>query len=547
MSIYQKYCYEKVDENGRLTEFKLNLPDNFNFGYDIVDAIAAEEPDKRALVWCNTENEERVFTFGEIKKLSDKAANVFKDAGLKKGDRMLLVLKRHYEYWIAVVALLKLGVVAIPATNQLTVDDLVYRLNCSKARGVLCTAQNEFPQKVIAALERSQLESCKLWCAQGNADGFENFDDAIEKADDHWERIPTQLYEPMLMYFTSGTTGYPKGVMHDHSYPLAHVPTAKYWQQAEDNGLHFTVAETGWAKASWGKIYGQWAVGSAIMVYDFDNFEPKNLITIINRYGVTSFCAPPTVYRYLVRKEIPPMPNLKHCSTAGEMLAAEVFRLFEEKTGMPIYEGFGQTESTLLLGNMTGYVPTHGSMGRVNPLYNIELWDSDCKKVKDGEIGEIVVIPPEGGKQPGIFCQYLDNEEQQAYAWRGGAYHTGDSAWRDENGLYWFNGRFDDIIKTGGYRVGPSEIENVLMEHPAVMECGVIGIPDKLRGQAIKAVVVLSSGYEPSKQLENDIKNFCNAKLAEYKWIRVLQIVDEMPKTISGKIIKTELRKQSEE
>ena len=229
------------------------------------------------------------------------------------------------------------------------------------------------------------------------------------------------------------------------------------------------------------------------------------------------------------------------------MLAAEVFRLFEEKTGMPIYEGFGQTESTLLLGNMTGYAPTHGSMGRVNPLYNIELWDSDCKKVKDGEIGEIVVIPPEGGKQPGIFCQYLDNEEQQAYAWRGGAYHTGDSAWRDENGLYWFNGRFDDIIKTGGYRVGPSEIENVLMEHPAVMECGVIGIPDKLRGQAIKAVVVLSSGYEPSKQLENDIKNFCNAKLAEYKWIRVLQIVDEMPKTISGKIIKTELRKQSEE
>lgn len=349
-----------------------------------------------------------------------------------------------------------------------------------------------------------------------------------------------------MLYFTSGTTGYPKGVIHEHSYPLAHIVTAKYWHQAEDNGLHFTVAETGWAKASWGKIYGQWLVGSAVMVYDFDNFEPKQLTAVINRYGVTSFCAPPTVYRYLVRKGIPDMPPLKHATTAGEMLAPEVFHKFTERTGLQLCEGYGQTETTLLMANFKGYEAVEGSMGTPSPFYNIELRGKNGKPVDTYEIGEVVIVPEKAGKQPGVFAAYLDNEEQYSYVWRDGVYHTGDAAYMDENGRYWFHGRFDDIIKTGGFRVGPYEVENVLMEHPAVVECSVIGVPDALRGQSIKAVIVLGAGYEPSQELELEIKNFCNQKLAEYKWIRIIEFVTEMPKTISGKIQKTVLRSQNE-
>jgi acetyl-CoA synthetase len=349
----------------------------------------------------------------------------------------------------------------------------------------------------------------------------------------------------MMLYFTSGTTGYPKGVIHDHTYPLAHIVTAKYWHQAEDNGLHFTVADTGWAKASWGKIYGQWLVGSAVMVYDFDNFEPRQLTAVINHYGVTSFCAPPTVYRYLVRKGIPDMPTLRHATTAGEMLAPEVFRKFTERTGLELCEGYGQTETTLLMANFKGDHAVAGSMGRPSPFYNIELRGKDGKPVETGEVGEVVIVPDETGRQPGVFTAYLDNEEQYRYVWRDGVYHTGDAAYMDESGRYWFHGRFDDIIKTGGFRVGPYEVENVLMEHPAVMECSVIGVPDSLRGQAIKAVIVLGSEYVSSQELGLEIKNFCNQKLAEYKWIRLIEFVNEMPRTISGKTKKTVLRGQS--
>lgn len=346
----------------------------------------------------------------------------------------------------------------------------------------------------------------------------------------------------MLLYFTSGTTGYPKGVIHDFSYPLAHIITAKYWQQATEDGLHFSVAETGWAKASWGKLYGQWLIGSAVMVYDFDTFDPKQLTTVINRYGVTSFCAPPTIYRYLVRKGIPDMPTLRHASTAGEMLAPEIFELFTQRTGIPLCEGYGQTETVLLIANFKGSNPAAGSLGTPSPLCNLRLQGKDGEPVPTGEIGEIVIVPPEEGRQVGIFCGYLDNEEQYDYVWRGGVYHTGDAAYMDENGRYWFHGRFDDIIKTGGFRVGPYEIENVLMKNPAVLECSVIGVPDPFRGQAIKAVVVLNGEYEPSKKREKEIKDFCNSRLAEYKWIRIVEFVSEIPKTISGKIRKTELR-----
>jgi len=543
MSIYKQYCNEIVDENGRLQKLTLEYPDNFNFGYDVVDKIADETPEKRALVWCNVEGEEYIFSFADIKKYSNQMANVFRSAGIGHGDRVILILKRHYEYWFAAVALHKLGAVMIPATHMLTVSDFVYRIKSSKAKAIVCTTQNEVPEKITAALKEADM-TAKLWCVQKDADGFENLTEAMREAPEKFERVQTLATDPMMLYFTSGTTGYPKGVIHEHSYPLAHIVTAKYWHQAEDNGLHFTVAETGWAKASWGKIYGQWLVGSAVMVYDFDNFEPKQLTAVINRYGVTSFCAPPTVYRYLVRKGIPDMPSLKHATTAGEMLAPEVFRKFTERTGLQLCEGYGQTETTLLMANFKGYDAVEGSMGTPSPFYNIELRGKNGKPVDTYEIGEVVIVPEKAGKQPGVFAAYLDNEEQYSYVWRDGVYHTGDAAYMDENGRYWFHGRFDDIIKTGGFRVGPYEVENVLMEHPAVVECSVIGVPDALRGQSIKAVIVLGAGYEPSQELELEIKNFCNQKLAEYKWIRLIEFVTEMPKTISGKIQKTVLRSQ---
>ncbi len=541
-SIYQRFCTEIKDENGGLKKLTLNYPDNFNFGYDVVDEYAAVSPDKRAMVWCNVENEEHIFTFLDVKRYSNKMANVFREYGIGRGDRVMLVLKRHYEYWFAAVALHKLGAVMIPATHMLTVDDFVYRINASEVKAIVCTAQDDVPSTIKQALVKSE-KNPVLWCVQKDVEGFFNLTSQMETAGDAFDRVETSVADPMMLYFTSGTTGYPKGVIHDFTYPLAHIVTAKYWQQAQDDGLHFTVAETGWAKASWGKIYGQWLIGSAVMIYDFDNFDPKQLVTVINRYGVTSFCAPPTVYRYLVRKGIESMPTLKHASTAGEMLAPEVFRKFTQETGIPLCEGYGQTETTLLMANFKGRQPKEGAMGTVSPFYNIELRDKDGKQVPDGQIGEVVIIPPASGKQAGVFTGYLDNEEQYKYVWRGGVYHTGDAAYRDSDGLYWFHGRFDDIIKTGGFRVGPYEIENVLMEHPAVVECSVIGVPDKLRGQAIKAVIVPGHGYEPTRELELAIKEFCNRRLAEYKWVRLVEFVSAMPKTISGKIKKTELRK----
>ena len=544
MSIYQKFCKEVTDNEGNLKSISLDYPENFNFGYDVVDAVADTEPQKTALVWCNTENQDHILTFSDVKKLRKQMANVFKKSGLKRGDRVMVVLKRHYEYWFAAVALHKLGITMIPATHMLTVNDLVYRIKASKVSAIVFTAQNDVPEKIKSALEKAQT-SCTLWTVQTNAEGFRNLTDEMQSASDELSRAETHVTDHMILYFTSGTTGYPKGVIHDFSYPLAHIVTAKYWHQAVDGGLHFTVAETGWAKASWGKIYGQWLIGSAVMVYDFDNFDPKQLTSVINKYGVTSFCAPPTVYRYLVRKGIPDMPSLKHASTAGEMLAPEVFRLFTERTGLPLCEGYGQTETTLLMGNFKGQTPVEGSMGTISPFYNIELRGKNGEPTPVGEIGEVVIVPPQHGRQVGVFCDYLDNKEQYDYVWRGGVYHTGDAAYMDENGRYWFHGRFDDIIKTGGFRVGPYEVENVLMEHPAVTECSVIGVPDALRGQAIKAVIILSQGFEASKELEKEIKDFCNSKLAEYKWIRIIEFTKEMPKTISGKIRRTELRNRA--
>lgn len=543
MSIYKEFCSEILDENGALKSLTLDYPEDFNFGYDVVDRLAERFPDKRALVWCNLENEEHIFTFSDIKRESNRIANALSRCGIRRGDRVLMILKRHYEYWFTAIALHKLGAVMIPATHMLTTDDLVYRLKASGAKAAVVTTQNELPKRLLEASRLAGVR-LRLFSVQEDADGFENLTRLALESSCELERVPTLSTDPMMLYFTSGTTGYPKGVIHDHSYPLAHIVTAKYWQQAEDGGLHFTVAETGWAKASWGKMYGQWLIGSAVMVYDFDNFDPKQLVSVINRYRVTSFCAPPTVYRYLVRKGIPDMPSLKHASTAGETLAPEVFKKFKERTGLSLCEGYGQTETTLLLANFKGFQPIEGSMGRPSPFYSIELRGKDGRPVGVNEIGEIVVLPDKSGRHPGIFTGYLDNEEQYRACWRDGVYHTGDAAYIDENGCYWFHGRFDDIIKTGGFRVGPYEVENILMEHPAVLECSVIGVPDPLRGQAIKAIIVTAPGYSPSQELELEIKNFGNSRLAEYKWIRSVEFTASLPKTISGKIQKSVLRSQ---
>ncbi|MCD8311620.1 MAG: AMP-binding protein [Firmicutes bacterium] len=546
MSIYERFFTGTHDAEGRLVKTELHYPDNFNFGYDVVDAAAAETPDKRALVWCNPEGEEHILSFGDISRISSRYANAFESCGVKKGDKVMVALKRHMEYWFVAVALHKLGAVLVPVTHMLTAEDIAYRLNMSRAEAIVCTAQDGFPERVTEAVKGTGYET-KLFTVREDVEGFINLTKRAETSDDVFPRRETLATDPMLMYFTSGTTGYPKGVVHDFTYPLAHIVTAKYWQQAEDGGLHFTISETGWGKASWGKIYGQWLVGSAVMVYDFDNFNPQQLIGIINKYGVTSFCAPATVYRYLVRKEIPEMPSLKYAATAGEMLSPEVFHIFEEKTGLCLREGYGQTETTLLTANFRGYPSKDGALGLPSPFYNIRLMKSDGSEPEVGEIGEIVVIPPKEGKQCGLFTRYLENDGLYSEVWANEVYHTGDAAWRDEDGYYWFHGRFDDIIKTSGFRVGPYEVENVLMEHPAVMECSVIGVPDKFRGQAIKAFIVPAPGYEPSRKLEREITEFCNSKMAEYKWVRSIEFRDALPKTISGKIKRIDLRGESDE
>lgn len=544
MSIYQKFYKETIDENGKLTDIQVNYPANFNFGYDVVDAVAAATPDKKALVWCNTEEEEHIFSFDDIRRKSNQAANALLKAGIRRGDRVMLALKRHYEYWFIAIALHKIGAVMIPVTHMLTTDDFIYRIGSAKVKAIICTHLNNVPDRVTRAVKHLNAD-CRLYTIQQDADGFENFSAAMAAMPEELERRETAATDPMVIYFTSGTSDYPKGVIHDYTYPLAHHVTAKYWQQVKDDGLHFTVSETGWAKASWGKLYGQWLNGCAVMVYDFDNFEPKQMAAIINRYGVTSFCAPPTIYRYLTRKGAPKMPSLESATTAGEFLSPEVFRRFQEHTGLELREGYGQTETTLLLANFKGMTARDGSLGMPSPFYNIALQNKDGSPTADGEIGEVVIIPKDGKRPLGVFCNYLDNKECYDRAWRNGVYHTGDAVWRDENGYYWFQGRFDDIIKSGGFRIGPYEIENILIKHPAVLECSIIGIPDPLRGQSIKAVIVLSPEYTASNDLNKEIREFCNSKLAEYKWVRLIEFADEMPKTISGKIRKAEQRKNS--
>jgi len=546
MQLYKNFCKETLDENGNLLDFELDFPENYNFGYDVVDKMAELAPDDIAVVWTNPDKEEKTFTFADISRLSNKAANVFRNNGIKKGDKVLVILKRNYEYWYVAPALHKLGAIIIPATHLLTQSDISYRVDAANITAAVCTPDDSTADDLMAvASQPNTLE--KVFVCRKKIFGTIDFTTEVENADDTLERVDTKAEEPMLIYFTSGTTGYPKAVEHNHTYTLGHIVTAKYWQCVKENGLHLTVAETGWGKASWGKIYGQWLCGCGVMVYDFDKFSPGKLLRIIERYKVTSFCAPPTVYRYFIKRGMDKydLSALEHLTTAGEALNGEVFEKVFEQTGIHLMEGFGQTESVLMLANLKGSVAKPGSMGKPTPLYDVHIIDNSGKELGANETGEIVVYPPKDKKQYGIFMSYYGNEDLYKNVWKGGVYHTGDTAYKDEDGYYWYVGRADDLIKTRGFRVGPFEVENVIMQYPNVLECAVIGVPDKDRGQAIKAIVKLADGTVHDKHTESEIKTFCNKRMASYKWIQHLEIVDEFPKTISGKIKRTTLREES--
>lgn len=543
MKLYKNFCKETFDSNGTLIDFKLNYPKNYNFGYDVVDEMAKQAPNDIAVVWTNPEKEEKTFTFSDISKLSNKAANVFKSYGISKGDKVLVILKRNYEYWYVAPALHKLGAIIIPATHLLTQDDIAYRVDIAEIKAAVCTPDENTAEDLVAvSKEHNTLKN--VFLCRRELEGTIDFTTEVENASDELERIDTEALDPMLIYFTSGTTGYPKAVEHNHTYTLAHIITAKHWQCVKEKGLHLTVAETGWGKASWGKIYGQWLCGCAVMVYDFEKFSPGKLLKIIEKYKVTSFCAPPTVYRYFIKRGMNKynLEALEHITTAGEALNDEVFKTVFEQTGLHLMEGFGQTESVLMLANLENTTAKPGSIGKPTPLYDVHIVNEKCEILKPNETGEIVVFPKKDEPQYGIFMSYFGDEKLYEKAWENGVYHTGDTAYMDEDGYYWYVGRKDDLIKTRGFRVGPFEVENVIMQYKGVLECAVIGVPDKDRGQAIKAVIKLTDDTVHTEHIENEIKTFCNKRMASYKWIQHIEIVDEFPKTISGKIRRTELR-----
>jgi acetyl-CoA synthetase len=526
-------------------EFSIKVPDNFNFAYDVVDKIAKETPEKIAMVWCDDNGEEHKFTFAEMSEYSNRAANFFQSIGITKGDPVMLILKRRYEYWFSTLGLNKIGAITIPATHLLTAKDIVYRNNAADIKMIVCVSDDEVIRHIEAAEKDSPTLKHK---AVINTDrgGWLNFTKEFNKQSPDFDRSSVQVNDNsdiMLLYFTSGTTGMPKMVKHNFAYPLGHILTAKYWQNVQDNGLHLTVAETGWAKAAWGKIYGQWLSGSAIMAYDFDKFVPKNLMDVIVKYKVTTFCAPPTVYRFLIHEDLSKfdVSNIKYCVVAGEPLNPEVFKQFYDATGLKLMEGYGQTECTVALATYSWMNPKPGSMGKPSPGYEIEILDHDGKPVEEGEVGQIVIRTNK--KTPvGMFSGYFRDDALTNKVWNNDIYYTGDMAWFDEDGYFWFVGRADDIIKSSGYRIGPFEVESALMEHPAVLECAITAVPDPDRGQIVKATVVLSKKFEASDDLAKDLQEHVKRVTAPYKYPRVIEFVEELPKTISGKIRRVEIR-----
>ncbi|HEX2934983.1 MAG TPA: AMP-binding protein [Bacteroidales bacterium] len=526
--------------------FHLNIPENFNFAYDVVDEIAATTPEKIAMVWCDDKGEEAVFTFEQMKYFSDKAANFFKTIGIKKGDPVMLILKRRYEFWFCTLALNKIGAVTIPATHLLCKKDIVYRNNAADIKMIVCVPEEE----VITHVEASEPESPSLIrkaLIGESREGWLNFNTGMEKSPAEFVRPTgneaTCNTDTMLLYFTSGTTGMPKMVSHNFTYPLGHIITARYWQNVEDNGLHFTVADTGWAKSAWGKLYGQWLSGSAVMTYDFDKFIPKNLMEVIERYKVTTFCAPPTIYRFLIKEDLTKynLKHLKYCVVAGEPLNPEVYKQFLDITGIKLMEGYGQTELTVVMGTYPWMEPKPGSMGMPSPGYEVDLVDENGNTCEVGDEGQIVIHTSR--KQPvGMFDGYYRDEQLTHKVWHDGVYYTGDMAWRDEDGYFWFVGRADDVIKSSGYRIGPFEVESALLEHPAVLECAITAVPDPDRGQVVKATIVLTKNYSASDVLAKELQEHVKKVTAPYKYPRIVEFVNELPKTISGKIRRVQIR-----
>ena len=543
-NINLRYVDETYDENGFLTDYKYKYPENYNFAYDVVDDIAVNDPDRKAMIWCNDYGEEHTFTFADMKKYSDKTANMLRLLGVKKGDMVMVILKRHYQFWFTILALHKLGAVIIPATFLLTKHDIVYRVNAADVKTIICSGDCEVTEHVDAALPECPCLKTRI-IVNGKRDGWIDFMEKMNEASDKFERVETKASEPMLMYFSSGTTGNPKMVLHAHTYSLAHLSTAKYWHNVKPDGLHLTIADTGWGKAVWGKLYGQWLMESCVFTY-FEKFKAHEILSRIGKYKITTLCCPPTMFRFFMQEDLSKydLSSLEYCTIAGEALSPDIFNKWYEATGIKLMEGFGQTETTLSIANIKGMTPKPGSMGKPMYQYHIDIVDEDGKIVDPGVTGEIVIHYSEKERPLGLLMEYYRDEAKTKAAMHDGLYHTGDTAWKDEDGYFWYVGRTDDVIKSSGYRIGPFEIESVLSEHPSVLECAVTGAPDPLRGNVVKATIVLKKGYEPSEELKKELQNFVKRETAPYKYPRQIEFVDELPKTVNGKIRRAEIRKR---
>lgn len=535
--------YEDFKEN-----YTVNTPEDFNFGFDIVDGWAKERKDYRALVWCNDHGEEYTFTYEQMSKLSNKAANFFKSKGLKKGSVVMLILRRRWEYWVCATALIKLGVIFIPGTLQLTKKDIAYRANAANIEMFVCLNDDYVIEQVEKALPEMPCVKHIALVENTDRDGWINFNREIESCSDELARPSggeaVKGSDIMQIYFTSGTTGMPKMVMHNHFHPLGQIVTAKYWQRVQENKLHMSVSDSGWAKFGWGKIYGQWCCGATIFCYDMDKFIPAKLLEVMQNYKLTTFCAPPTMYRFMLQEDVQSfdLSSIENWATAGEPLNAEVYNQWLKLTGGKIHTGFGQTEGTVLFADFEWFEPIPGSMGKASPIYDIRLVNENGEVCDSGEEGEIVIFDVKKNPPVGLFVGYYKDEEQTKLAMGDGNYNLKDVAWRDNNGYYTFVGRHDDVIKCSGYRIGPFEVESALIEHPAVVECAITAAPDPIRGQVVKATIVLAKGYIPSDKLVKELQNHVKKATAPYKYPRIVEFVEELPKTLGGKIKRAEIR-----
>ncbi|MBE6984049.1 MAG: cupin domain-containing protein [Ruminococcaceae bacterium] len=541
--IYHDFIIPTENVSGGIEKIAFQNEDRFNFAFDVVDALAERKPEKLAMLHISENGTERRFTFLDVKKESARAANYFKSLGIRRGDRVMLVLKRHYQFWFALLGLHKLGAVAIPATNQLQAHDFTYRFNAADVRAILCTADGATADEVASAASKCP-QVKHLIMVNGQKEGWHDFNEEYAMFSSHFHRNEDTPCgnDPMLMFFTSGTSGYPKLAAHNYKYPLGHFITAKYWHRVNPDGLHLTISDTGWAKALWGKLYGQWLCEAAIFVYDFDRFDAEKILPLFAKHRITTFCAPPTMYRMLIKGDLSKydLSSIEHASIAGEALNPEVFRQFQKATGLQIMEGFGQSESTLIIGNLIGGKHKIGSMGKPVPLYDVHLLSADGSPAAPGETGEICINI--ANELPcGLSYAYEGSPDVTAKTWRDGFYHTGDLAWKDEDGFFWYVGRADDVIKSSGYRIGPFEIENVIMELPYVLECGVSAAPDEVRGQIVKASIVLVKGTQASDELKKEIQNYVKSRTAPYKYPRIVEFRESLPKTTSGKIIRKQL------